>query len=510
MSRAVLYPVFMLDPVALHQTRFNTPGVVPDGRGVLLGRLGALLFPSVDAMVGFFRIFGEQSSLDEILPKLRIEEVRGQGGARQFLVLFNAASSYLVDRGARIAALVGGLAFTGSGKHFVKYRDPRSPLGYDARQLSPEPADFLLYDDRFTLVLAKSRELPFSQLLLRLSPRPLPGLRETEVERVWVLAREGLATPMLGYLWRNRVRAEAAAVEPLVAATVDGARFAGRPRWLLIRIDAITQRLHRLLTDLPGVELYQQAGERCLVQLGYRHPIRLDACATVFEANKLYVFSGTRDAVEVFADPLLVPLSGLVERGFQLDERAAPVEQSAVAAKKVAVPLRLEPSEAGDQPAAVLVPWAKAGWLRKLVYAMPQRLLQSAKVVAIEEGLLIVSDEGLSAMPIGRPFWRPAAGVYVPIGYRLEPAVTPEVVSAHLGAQTGRLVVFLSATAERPISIAADGMVPLGRVALEALETDVRRPQVALGVAKATPAVQVEHGDAGTFPLWGFRDDGET
>src|SRR6476619_1916423 len=76
----------MLDPVALHQTRFNTPGVVPDGRGVLLGKLGALLFPSVDALVGFFRVFGEEASLDEILPKLRIEEVRGQAGGRQFLV----------------------------------------------------------------------------------------------------------------------------------------------------------------------------------------------------------------------------------------------------------------------------------------------------------------------------------------------------------------------------------------------------------------------------------------
>jgi hypothetical protein len=77
----------MLDPDALHQTRFNTPGVIPDGRGVMLGKLGALLFPSVDALVGYIRIFGEEASLDELLPKLRIDEVRATTGGRQFLAL---------------------------------------------------------------------------------------------------------------------------------------------------------------------------------------------------------------------------------------------------------------------------------------------------------------------------------------------------------------------------------------------------------------------------------------
>lgn len=500
----------MLDPVALHQTRFNTPGVVPDGRGVLLGRLGALLFPSVDAMVGFFRIFGEQASLDEILPKLRIEEVRGQGGARQFLVLFHAASSYLVDRAARVSALVGGLTFTGAGKHFVKYRDPRSPLGYDARQLSSDAADFLLYDDRFTLALTRSRELPFAQLLLRLSPRALPGLHEPQVEKVWVLAREGLARSVLGYLWRTRARAEAAAIEPVAAGGPDSARFAGRPRWLLVRVDGITPRLLQLFTDMPGIELYQQAGERCLVQLGYRHPIRLDACASVFESEKLYVFSGTRDAVEVFAEPVLVPVQGLVERGFELDERGPPVNHATSAAKKVSVPLRLEASEVGDQVSAVLVPWTKAAWLRRLIYAAPQRLLQSAKVIAIHEGLFIVSDEGLSSVPIGTSFWRAAPGVYVPIGYRIEPAVAPDVVASHLGASAQRMVVFLGAADREaaPIALSTAGMVALGRIALEDLDVEERQPTAALGQRAEVAPLQVEHGDEGAFPLWGFRDDG--
>jgi hypothetical protein len=114
----------VLEPVALNQTRFNVPGVAPDNRGVLLGKQGAVLFASVDRLVGFFRVFCDESSMDELLPKLKIHQVRTPLMAREFLVAFAAPSSYLVDRAARIATLLGGLCFTGSGKHFVKYRDP--------------------------------------------------------------------------------------------------------------------------------------------------------------------------------------------------------------------------------------------------------------------------------------------------------------------------------------------------------------------------------------------------
>ena len=349
----------MLDPVALHQTRFNTPGVVPDGRGVLLGKQGALLFPSVDALVGFFRVFGEEASLDEIIPKLRIEEVRAQSGGRQFLVLFHAASSYLVDRSARIATLVGGLAFTGSGKHFVRYRDTRSPLGYDARQLSSDAADFLLYDLTFSLALSRVRELPFAQLVLRLSPRALPGLQDPELDRddLWLLAREGLARSVLGYLWRNQVRVGAAIVDGIAAE--GGATFAARPRWLVARAEALPDRLFALFRGLPGVELYQPIGDRCLVEVGYRHPIRLDTCTSIFEADKLYVFSGGRDAVEIVAAPELVPAQALIERGFVLDERKPAVALAARPANKIAVPLRLVPAKIGDQITATLIPWNK-------------------------------------------------------------------------------------------------------------------------------------------------------
>src|SRR5258708_6453010 len=164
----------MLERVALNQTRFSTPGVAPDNRGVLLGKQGALLFSSLDHLVGFFRVFCDESSMDDLLPKLKISEVRTPLQSREFIVVFHASSSYLVDRAARIAGVFGGLTFTGSGKHYVKYRDNRSPLGYDLAALHTEPADFVLYTDSFTQGYARVKELPFDQLVFRLSLQRVP------------------------------------------------------------------------------------------------------------------------------------------------------------------------------------------------------------------------------------------------------------------------------------------------------------------------------------------------
>src|SRR5262245_64380846 len=95
----------MLEHVALSQTRFNTPGVAPDNRGVLLGKQGALVFASLDRLVGFFRVFCDETSLDDIYPKLKLHQVRSSVEAREFLLLFAASSSYLLDRAARICRL---------------------------------------------------------------------------------------------------------------------------------------------------------------------------------------------------------------------------------------------------------------------------------------------------------------------------------------------------------------------------------------------------------------------
>src|SRR5438046_8857864 len=134
----------MLEPVSLNQTRFNAPGIAPDARGIVLGKQGAVLCPTIDALVGFFRLLSDEIPLDDLLPSLAIHEVKSPLQSLAFLAVFQADSSYLLDRAGRIAALLGALCFTGSGKHLVRYREPRAPLGYDIDALSPEPGDLAL------------------------------------------------------------------------------------------------------------------------------------------------------------------------------------------------------------------------------------------------------------------------------------------------------------------------------------------------------------------------------
>ena len=108
-----------LERAALHQTRFRTPGVAPDTRGVVLGQKGALLFPSLDRVVAFFRAYGDDGSLDEILPSLSIRRVVTPLRTRELLVLLAAESSYRMDRVAAVARLAGGMVFTGISRSKV-------------------------------------------------------------------------------------------------------------------------------------------------------------------------------------------------------------------------------------------------------------------------------------------------------------------------------------------------------------------------------------------------------
>ena len=190
----------MLEPVALNQTRFNAPGVAPDNRGVVLGKQGALLFASVDRLVGFFRIFCDESSMDELSAQAQdppgahaadVARVPGASTRRR------RRTSSTAPRASRRSS--AGSRFTGSGKHFVKYRDTASPLGYDATALYAEPADFVLYSDTFTQGYQRVKDVEFAQLVFRLSPRRLPG----DVGRRPAGSRAAVAGACAG-LWRAR------------------------------------------------------------------------------------------------------------------------------------------------------------------------------------------------------------------------------------------------------------------------------------------------------------------
>ncbi len=510
----------MLEHVALHQTRFNTPGVAPDTRGILLGKQGACLFASVDKLVGFFRILSEETPLDDFLPTLKILQVKTPLQSREYLVAFHAASSYVVDRAARIARLLGGLTFTGSGKHFVKYRDDASPLGYDVDQLASDAngAEFILYADAFTQPCTKVKEVPFAQLVFRLSPRAIPGegprsrrhrgLRRDDDERpelLWLVVQPGIAPPLLTYLWRNRIEVEAALVK-----REGGGSFGGGATFLLARVHGLPRRMLDLFGDVPGIEVHRPVGENFVVEVGYRHPLRLESCQSVFDKERFYVFSGRRDTVDVIAAPggAGLPLTSgehLVAAGFDLAERGEPVAAAAAAPDAIAVTLRLVPSPAPPRRVtATLVPWAQLGWLKRLVFAVPPTVLTGYRVAPVDDGLLIAGAQGVDGLPLGEMFQEAAPSIYIPVGFEFLPRVSEAVLTDHVGGVAGRVVVFRRGD-PAPFAVEESAFEPLGRRMLGRLEVELRPRSERAGQPRPQVEAMVTNAPAGALPLWGFR-----
>src|SRR5205814_2269352 len=54
-----------LEHVAQGQTRFFTPGVAPDPRGILLGRLCLMTFPTLEGAVSWLRLYSAEAYLRE-------------------------------------------------------------------------------------------------------------------------------------------------------------------------------------------------------------------------------------------------------------------------------------------------------------------------------------------------------------------------------------------------------------------------------------------------------------
>jgi len=496
----------MLERVALNQTRFHAPGLAPDGRGVALGPKLALLFASLDRLVGFFRIYSEQASLDDVLPSLHIHRVRTPVAAHELLVVLAVDSSYAADRAARVARLLGGLCFTGAGKHFVQYRDESSPLGYDVAEVTQQSGDFVLYGDAFTQAYARAEEVSFAQLLFRLQLIQVPGPPEVgDAEFLYVAARRGLGQALLRYLWRNRVACEAAFCDP-----PEGSAFREQNALWIVRVRGLPARMLRLFVRTPGLSVYRPVGANVAIEVGYRHPIALESCAQVFAAGKFYLFSGQRDAAEVLAGPLdFVPGDAFVQPTWDLArDRRVLSDARARKPAPLAVPLKLVPSFAPPRRvSAALLPWAQASWLKKLVYALPPTLLRGHRVAATAELLVVVADSSLDVIPLGTPMQELAPGLYVPVGYELAPRTSPEVLAQHAGAGPERLI-FFAPFLERPLAVEASALAPLERRTLAEIEIQRAEPAEELVLAEEPSGEpEIVSGKVGRFALWGFKSE---
>jgi hypothetical protein len=486
----------MLEHVALGQTRFNMPGVAPDGRGILLGKLGALSFPSIDRLVTFFRLFCLESSIDDLSPRLRIEEVQSQLQVREYCVFLQAGSSHLLDRVARLCRVAGGHVFTGSTKHFVCYRDEHSPFGYDLTTISAESgADYLFYADTYTQAYARQKELPFSDLVFRLSPRVRPGHDEEERELLYLTVPAGLGQGLSKYLWRNTIRADATLVEPSEVGS-----FGRSSRFYLFRVHDLPLRMLRLFSKVPGIVVFRPVGDRCAVEAGFRHPFRLEACGSLFEKGRLYLFSA-RDGVKWVNGPFFIPLAELVDIGFQIEERV-PVEHRSNAAQTIQIALRLRPSHRRQRLVGTMVSWESAHRFKKLVYLLPPPMLDGLRLFAMKEGLLVIGEQGVEGVPIGEPFQELAPGILVPLGLTIEPRVRAEVLVERLGGVAGRYIVFLRDG--RVLGIEEAHFQPLGKTYLARLELEPPSVDPRLRQEEKPKEAIVLNENAGLFPLWGF------
>ena len=498
-----------LEHVAQGQTRFFTPGVAPDPRGILLGRFCVMTFATLEGAVSWFRLYSSEASLDELLPNLTITKCRTQLGGREIVTQIPAVSSYAADRAARLCRLVGGAIYTGTAKHFVKYRDDRSPFGYDAVDIGGMPAqtDFMVHGDEFAQGYIKEGELPFQRLLFRLSIRKLPGGEQLDADDrtdLFLAVARGLADGIIRYLWRNRVDAQAGLFTP--GRTGISSAFDDRTSergYMLIRARALPERILQLFVGTPGIDVFRPAGANAAVAVGYEHPIDLASCASVFPPETFHVF-WPGDRVDVLPGPLaLSDIGDLTRVDLELDKPREPAQHGGGSADVIGVELKLAAAMGPPRRVvATLIPLEHAQRLKRILFALPPVSLRGHRVAATDRGILVIGSENLDVIPLGQLLSELTPGLLVPLGMDVVPRVSPEVLSRALGHQAGVVTVFTSDG--RPFQVGEGAFTTLERRSLAKLDVDAA--EAIDYAAEVTAEAQVINDAVGRFALWGFPD----
>lgn len=506
-----------LEHVAQGQTRFFTPGVAPDPRGILLGRSCVMPFPTLEGAVSWLRLYAAEASLDELLSGLAITKARTALGGREIIVQIPAISSYAADRAARLARLVGGAIYTGTAKHFVKYRDDRSPFGYDAIDIGAMPSsiDFMVHGDEFAQGYIHEADLPFRRLLFRLSIRKLPGgekLGPDDRGELLLAVAHGLAEGIIRYLWRNRVEAHAGVFTPQATSAFDDhARDRG---YMLIRARNLPERILQLFIGTPGIDVFRPAGTSAAVAVGYEHPIDLASCASVFPPDAFHVF-WPDDRVDMLPGPLqLSDIADLTRVDLELDRPGDPTLLAKRTAAAIGVDLKLAAAMGPPRRVvATLIPLEHGARLKRILFALPPVSLRGHRVAATDRGVLVIGSENLDVIPLGQLLCELTPGLLVPLGMDVVPRVSAEVLARALGHGAGVVTVFVpdpaaqpteGGVAARPFQVAESSFATLERRALARLE--VERAAVEDHAEPPTGPAQVINDAVGRFALWGFPD----
>jgi hypothetical protein len=504
----------VLERVTLGQTRFSMPGVSTDARGNAVGKLGVLAFPAVDGAVRWLRLYADEDSLDDLLPSMKIVRGLTPMKSRAVLLVIPAASSYVLDRAARLARLAGGQTFTGSSRHYARYRDDRSPYGYDVADLGPAgsaAAEYVLHDEDGPTLYAREGELDAAGLILRLSLRRVPGGERLDAEgraQLYVTVAAGLARGLLRYLLRNHVRAEVAAFDAekrsVFAAPGEGEGA------LLLRVRDPAERVLATLRGVPGVTWFRPVNDNVAVEVGYQHPVALTSAASIFQRDRFYLFRGAADRLDVVKGP---PVFSAAEHLGEARFAAGDALPAALVGPppELGVRLTLTPTTTAlRRVVGTLVGWEEVARLKKLIYALPPVLLSGHRIAASGRGLLILGNEGVDVVPLGTLLTEIAPGVLVPVGMDLTPRVPNEVLSSALEHQLGgpkderRVTVFVHDGP--PFFVPERELVPLERRVLA--RVPVPAAQKADDLYAQTPAAaggRIVNDAVGRFSLWGFQ-----
>lgn len=496
----------MLTPVGLGQVRFTLPGLVPDARGIVTGKELAARFATLDRLIRFLRLLSTDRAPDEAWLGLRIAYARMRSGLRELVVTLPCSSSQAADLVARAARTAGGQCFTGSGKHYAQYRDPRAPLGYDATEMSHEPADLTLYGLDEVTTCRLDGELPLERLLFGLELRAQAGSLQALVPggdgaALFVTARRGLGPRLVDHFMSAGLKAEAAVCE----RDRDSAFGVAGAFWIF-RVEDLPTRLLGLCARTPGLQLYVPVLDNVAVAAGHAHPLHLEACRAVFKEDRFVLFGPPREGVTVLSPPpAFVRVADLVHTRTAAVPEAAVVTGAAASPRVLELALRLEPTPGPPRAVGAWIPWRQAAWFRRLTYALPSAALRGYRVATLDAALLVIAADDLAGLPFGQPLARVAPGVLVPVGYGLRPALAPGLIAERFGIGEGSYLVFPSVDA-RPVRVSGGDLEPLDRRLLAQLRVDFQA-----GVARRDrpPAEDprgpdLEHEPLGPWPLWGI------
>jgi hypothetical protein len=232
-----------------------------------------------------------------------------------------------------------------------------------------------------------------------------------------------------------------------------------------------------LLSRTPGLTAYVPVTPGAAVEVGFRHPIALEACP-VFHDSGLVLFRGRGEpALELDRLPALGDARALGRAA--LSELVPRTGAGRDGSPNLGVRLALEPDTSPPTTAgAILVPPDELPLLRRLAYLLGAETIRSTKIAITEHGAFVMRDEGVEALPVGTFFRRIHPSVFIPSGWRVVPRVSPEVVFQALGSPGDRAVFFWTngAAAALPLSgfvpleaalVEGHAWAPLGAMALE-------------------------------------------